>query len=188
MDGKKKINRADFFKFGFGRGKKEVVKHIKKKVKKIGVRPPGAISEEQFLIKCTRCNDCVNACPHNAIFKPSFTSVGIYGDTPFLDLKHQACFYCEDFPCITSCKSGALIQESDLLKIGIAKFDDQHCLVSQGQYCDYCAKSCPSGIDALKIGNDRKPIIDESKCVGCGKCEYICVSQTDKALEIQWTV
>jgi ferredoxin-type protein NapG len=184
MDGKKKMNRADFFKFGLRKSKEKALERVQKKVAKIGIRPPGAIDEEEFLIACTRCDDCAYACPHNAIFKPTYAAVGAYGDTPYLDLKDKACEYCEDMPCITSCKTGALVKEPQYLKLGIAKLDETHCLAAQGQYCDYCTKQCPTGIDALKIGDNRIPVINKEICVGCGKCEYICVSQTGKAIEV----
>jgi electron transport complex protein RnfB len=35
-----------------------------------------------------------------------------------------------------------------------------------------CAKNCP--FDALHMGDDGLPIVDPSKCTGCGKCETIC--------------
>ncbi|MGL1885327.1 MAG: 4Fe-4S dicluster domain-containing protein [Reichenbachiella sp.] len=184
MGDSKKMNRADFFKFGLKKGKEKAVNHLQKKVEKIGVRPPGAIDEEEFLIACTRCNDCAIACPHDSIFKPTYGAVGAYGDTPFLDLNDKACEYCEDLPCITACKTGALVKEEPYMKLGIAKFVEEHCLVNQGQYCDYCAKSCPKEFNALKLGDNKMPIIDEDACVGCGKCQYICVSQSGKAIVV----
>jgi len=186
MDEKKKISRKDFFKFGFRKGKEEVVKTIQKKIPRIGIRPPGALPEEEFLALCSRCDDCVSACPHDSIFKPNFSSALAYGDTPFLDLKNKACEYCDDMPCITSCTTGALVNKPEYMRIGIAKFNEDHCLVAQGQYCDYCAKSCPSEFDALSMGDNKMPVIDDVKCVGCGKCEYICTSQSGKALEVHW--
>jgi len=35
-----------------------------------------------------------------------------------------------------------------------------------------CAKICP--FDALSMGADGLPIVDEAKCTGCGKCSLIC--------------
>ncbi|MCB9426506.1 MAG: 4Fe-4S dicluster domain-containing protein [Flavobacteriales bacterium] len=180
------INRRDFFKFGFKKSGNIVGKQIQKKVPRIGVRPPGAVDEDEFLLLCSRCTDCINACPHDVIFKPSFAETKIYGETPFLDLKHKACEFCVDFPCISACTKGALVKTEETPVIGTAKVYKEHCLGAQGQYCDYCSRSCPKEFNALTIGEDRVPIIDETACVGCGKCEYICPSQTGKAIEIRW--
>ncbi len=180
----KKMDRAGFFKFGLRKTKEKALEKIQSKVSKIGIRPPGAIDEEEFLIACIRCDDCVIACPHDSIFKPTYAAVGGYGNTPYLDLKHKACEYCPDTPCISSCKTGALIKEPQYMQMGIAKVYEEHCLSAQGQYCDYCKNPCPTGINALKIGDNRVPVIDKELCVGCGKCEYICVSQTGKAIEV----
>ena len=45
--------------------------------------------------------------------------------------------------------------------------------------CDYgclgmgdCVKAC--GFDALVLGDDGFPVVDEAKCVGCGACEKAC--------------
>lgn len=35
-----------------------------------------------------------------------------------------------------------------------------------------CVKSCP--FDAMTLGENGLPIIDENKCTGCGKCETVC--------------
>lgn len=35
-----------------------------------------------------------------------------------------------------------------------------------------CAKSCP--FDALHMGENGLPIVDEKKCTGCGKCSTVC--------------
>ncbi len=180
------INRRDFFKFGFKKSGNIIEKQIQKKIPRIGTRPPGAVLEDEFLLLCTRCNDCMNACPHDVIFKPTFTDAKIYGETPFLALGEKACEFCTDFPCITACTKGALVKTDKIPKIGVAKIFVENCLVTQGQYCDYCARSCPKEFDALKIGENKIPIIDELKCVGCGKCEYICPSQTGKAIVVQW--
>lgn len=35
-----------------------------------------------------------------------------------------------------------------------------------------CAKNCP--FDALSMGENGLPIVDEAKCTGCGKCSLVC--------------
>lgn len=184
MDDNKAFDRRSFFKFGFLKGKEQAIKKIKEKVPRIGIRPPGAIEEEEFLLACTRCEDCVTACPHGVIFKAKYTESNIYGNTPFMDFSHKACEMCTDFPCITACKTGALLPNEELKKVGVAEVNREHCLVQQGQYCDYCLRSCPKEYNAISVDDKRMPVIDVEKCVGCGKCEYICVSMTGRAIEV----
>lgn len=52
-------------------------------------------------------------------------------------------------------------------------------LVGGHKLCTYgclhlgdCVRSCP--FDAMRMGNDGLPIIDEQKCTGCGKCVDAC--------------
>jgi thioredoxin reductase/NAD-dependent dihydropyrimidine dehydrogenase PreA subunit len=35
-----------------------------------------------------------------------------------------------------------------------------------------CAKACP--FDAISMGPDNLPVVDEKKCTGCGTCERVC--------------
>jgi Na+-translocating ferredoxin:NAD+ oxidoreductase RNF subunit RnfB len=35
-----------------------------------------------------------------------------------------------------------------------------------------CVKACP--FDAISMGPDRIPVVDEEKCTGCGRCEEAC--------------
>jgi ferredoxin-type protein NapG len=190
MSEDKDMSRRDFFRFSFGRSKetaKEAVKTVAKiKFPRTSIRPPGAMSEERFLVLCTRCGDCKTACPHDAIHMMDISG-GIAANTPFIDPEHTACQFCEDMPCIKSCEPRALLENPKDVpyKIGVAELHAEHCLVAQGQYCDYCFKACPPGVNAIKEGDDRMPVIDQEACVGCGKCEYICVSQTAKAITIR---
>ncbi len=35
-----------------------------------------------------------------------------------------------------------------------------------------CEKACP--FDAIRMGDDHLPVVDEEKCTGCGTCERVC--------------
>lgn len=185
------MDRRDFFKFGLSKST-ETVSNVAKanidaKFRREIIRPPGAISEMQFLLSCTRCGDCKTACPHNAIHLVDALTAGALNKTPFIDPVFKACQFCEDMPCIQSCEPQALkMPEEGLaaIKIAIAAVNPDHCLVAQGQRCDYCFKSCPKGINAISKAENGVPFIDADLCVGCGKCAYICVSQTGTAIEM----
>ncbi len=44
-----------------------------------------------------------------------------------------------------------------------------------------CVKACP--FDALSMGENGLPVVDYSKCVGCGKCSVTCPKKIIKILE-----
>ena len=127
----------------------------------------------------------MKACPHGAVHLIGVTG-GLHANTPFVDPYHAACVFCEDMPCIDSCEPKALTRDENgkYLKMGTAVFYKDHCLVGQGQRCDYCFNSCPQGIKAISKTKEGMPQINADLCVGCGKCAYICVSQTGKAFDV----
>ncbi|MEZ0155758.1 MAG: 4Fe-4S dicluster domain-containing protein [Candidatus Reddybacter sp.] len=105
------MDRRDFFKSIFRSTTREVVKHADAKVNKAAqrwIRPPYALNELDFLLACTRCGDCIPACPHNVIF-PLSARVGVKAvGTPALDLLNKGCHLCSDWPCVQACGEGAL--------------------------------------------------------------------------------
>lgn len=143
-------------------------------------RPPGALaSEKKFQQACTRCNDCIVACPHGVIF-----NLGPYSG-PVLNTNLFACHLCEDFPCIQSCDEGALLPmpENTLPWFGTAHLVEEHCLnygpnrKSSGRakkrtpYCKLCVEACP--VDAIQLNQEKLPEI-EDHCTGCGLCIQSC--------------
>ncbi len=144
------------------------------------IRPPWALDELEFLLACTRCNACIEACPHQTIF-PLPARLGVqFAGSPALDLTHKSCHLCEDWPCVAACEPGALRlpeQEEDeplpLPKLARAEIDTEHCLPWQGPECGACAASCPQP-GALHWEN-WKPVIDAALCIGCGQCREACI-------------
>ena len=44
--------------------------------------------------------------------------------------------------------------------------------------CGRCYISCmDGGHQAIKFGDDRKPVLDGSKCVGCHLCKLVCPNE-----------
>ncbi len=86
------------------------------------LRPPGAVSEENFLALCIKCGQCLQVCPYHSI---ALNNMGHgYGEgTPFIDANVRACYACNAVPCVLACPSGALdhqTEKAEDIKMGIA--------------------------------------------------------------------
>ncbi|WP_236621280.1 4Fe-4S dicluster domain-containing protein [Rhodopirellula sallentina] len=133
-------------------------------------RPPGAIDEFQFLSGCTRCGDCITACPHDAIVKAP-DRLGDVAGTPIIEADHSACMMCEDFPCIASCEPGVLIDSISPI-MGTARITEHLCLAHHSTLCTVCSERCP--VEGAIVVTQGKPTVNENDCTGCGVCRYVC--------------
>ncbi|MCC6358965.1 MAG: 4Fe-4S dicluster domain-containing protein [Phycisphaerales bacterium] len=133
-------------------------------------RPPGAVNEAAFLAGCTRCNDCITACPVHAIVLAPARFRHAAG-TPMIDPYSAACVMCSDTPCISVCQPGVLRADRPL-KMGVAYVERAACLAYTGSFCTVCAERCPvPGAIELSQG---KPTIRAERCTGCGVCAEVC--------------
>ncbi len=178
-----KYGRRDFFKdsvLSVARAAQEFSKHkdvVPEKpaplVRKDWLRPPGAVEESLFLERCTKCNDCVKACPHGSIvFHPQ-------DGTPVIFADQSPCQLCEDLPCIASCAAEALVSVDgpEHVRMGLAVVSHRVCTAGQG--CHACVSRCPT--DALSMDFDAQQLVVEAgRCVGCGLCEQICRTVNDR--------
>ncbi len=122
------------------------------------LRPPGAVSEEQYLKLCIKCGQCLQVCPYDAIELEDIdggASVGM----AFIDPQKRGCYLCEAFPCMLACPSGALDHEHDNIKyveMGMAIINNiDACLALSGK------KPPKSAID--NIYNHTKILSDQEK-------------------------
>ncbi|MBM4123713.1 MAG: 4Fe-4S dicluster domain-containing protein [Nitrospira sp.] len=137
------------------------------------LRPPGAVAEELFLERCTRCGDCTKACPYGSIIPDPHTGAPvIYADaTP--------CQLCDEFPCIAACGTEALrsLAGRDEVAMGLAVVSQRDCTAGQG--CHACVSRCPT--EALDMDFETfRLLVAEEQCVGCGICEQTCKTVNDK--------
>ena len=134
------------------------------------LRPPGAVDEATFLAECTRCNECITACPHDAILHaPPRMREG--AGTPMIDADRKPCRMCADFPCIAACEPDvltALVPKA----MGTAKVIAHTCLAYHGTTCTVCSEQCPEP-GAFTV-TEGKPTVNENVCTGCGVCRYVC--------------
>jgi len=143
-------------------------------------RPPGAVDEATFLERCDGCGDCVEACPHDAIFTYVPTA-RIVGGTPVMKPELRSCHMCDGFPCSTSCPTGALLPVSSWW-LGEVRVSEAHCFTYRGPECGACADLCPTETMALTM-RGLHPHLTREHCVGCGLCIEACPT-TPKAIAL----
>jgi ferredoxin-type protein NapG len=151
------------------------------------IRPPFALDELEFLLACTRCRACIDACPHNVVFPLSARLGAHVAGTPALDLLNRGCRLCEDWPCVAACEPGALKRPHDvqdrpaLPRIAAVTINTAACLPYTGPECGACASSCP--VPGAMVWHHEKPHIDPEVCAGCAMCRDACIVEP-KAVEI----
>jgi ferredoxin-type protein NapG len=133
-------------------------------------RPPGAVEESAFMAGCTRCGECIVACPVQAIVIAPPTFMGASG-TPMLDPENRACVMCADTPCIRACAPGVLRADRPL-KMGTAAIAGMRCLAYNGSVCSACVDSCP--VPGALVVEDARPRVVAPNCTGCGVCHQVC--------------
>ncbi len=187
------MDRRDFFRRGFGKATEAAVKVVDKRVANRAnhwIRPPHAIPELEFLLACTRCNACIEACPHNVIFPLAARLGADVVNTPALDLLKKGCHLCEDWPCVNACEVNALVFVNDeqmkdeqikLNKFANAEINESLCLPFSGPECGACVSFCP--VEGALVLELEKPVIDQDSCVGCALCREACVVE-EKAISI----
>ncbi len=153
------------------------------------IRPPFALDELEFLVCCTRCDKCIEACPHDVLFALP-TRAGRYATgTPAMDLSRRGCHLCADWPCVTACEPDALTlpaekpdSSSSSPRLAIATIDQATCLPYSGPECGACASACPVPGALIWEGGVR-PVIDQEHCTGCALCREACITDP-KAIKI----
>lgn len=184
------VDRRAFFRSALDKGGKTIVEVADANAKKAAshwIRPPYAINELEFLLACTRCGDCIEACPYDVIFALSARMGAKVAGTPALDLLNRGCHLCQDWPCVTSCEPAALRRsESDTdiplpPKLANVSIDEQACLPFSGPECGACIGSCP--VPGALVLDMCKPSINRDICTGCGLCIESCITEP-KAIRI----
>lgn len=152
------------------------------------LKPAGSRGLRHFSKHCTACQLCVAACPGN-LLRPS-------KDLKTL-MQPEMCFhdgYCrpECVKCSEVCPTGAIVKitadEKTSISIGRAVVVVQNCLSARGEQCGHCADVCPA--EAVKMVRDYAsgydvPAVDENRCLGCGKCEYLCPARPLAAIYVE---
>ena len=154
--------------------------------------PPGSLSARNMEQHCTGCQLCVSECPNN-VLRPSTDLMHFM--QPVMSYERGYCRP-ECNRCSTVCPAGAIkpitLEEKSSTQIGHAVWIKKNCVaVTDGVECDNCARHCPVGaIEMVQLDEDDDespwvPAINESRCIGCGACEYVCPSRPFSAIYVE---
>lgn len=161
------------------------------------VVPPGALSLARYDKHCVGCQLCVSACP-NHVLRPS-TKLDSMFMQPVMGFEKGFCRP-ECTACSDVCPAGAIQsvtkEEKSSISIGHAVFIPENCVVvTDAVKCGNCARHCPAGaISMVKQDPDSAfgfdssnpiPSVNPERCIGCGRCEYVCPSRPLSAIYVE---
>jgi ferredoxin len=92
--------------------------------------------------------------------------------TPRVIPRQSRCELC--MLCQEVCPTGAIGHVPlAQVKMGMAEIDRTQCLVwGDGRKCLLCREQCP--VHAIEVDEKKRPVVDDTVCVGCGACENGC--------------
>jgi len=162
----------------------------------VPVVPPGAGSVKNLHTKCVGCQLCVQACPNN-VLRPSLDPDHFI--QPVMDFSdgfcRPECTVCGDV-CPTGAIKSVTAEQKSAISIGRAVYDPWSCIVvTDAVKCGNCARHCPAGaISMIKQTGDssygydeslRIPSVNAERCIGCGRCEYVCPVRPHSAIYVE---
>ncbi len=164
----------------------------KRPTRKTPLLPPGARGMRHFTSHCTGCQLCVSACP-SGVLRPAADLVRLM--QPECSYEQGYCL-AECTKCSDVCPAGAILplplEEKLSTQIGHAVWVRGHCVVLRdGVKCGACARHCPVGaismmpLDPADPNSPEIPMVNEERCIGCGKCEHLCPSRPCSAIYVE---
>lgn len=130
------------------------------------IRPPFSLPEPEFRTLCEPCDACREACETDVI--------GVDGDgLPILLYGEAACTFCG--ACVEACPTGAM--DADLAPPWtVTAHVKASCLSFNAITCRACEEACEAGAISFRLMTEGRslPLVDETRCTGCGTCATIC--------------
>ena len=174
------------------------------------IRPPGSVEESDFLRKCIKCDQCINACPTNVLQPATLKEAGFEGLwTPVMNFNIGHC-QLKCTLCSEVCPTGAIRKitveeklgkgefvEKGPIVLGTAFFDRGRCLPHAMDIpCVVCEEVCPVSPKAIQTHDEEtktvfgevvvlnKPFMVPSLCIGCGICQTECPVTDSRAVYV----
>ncbi|MDR0566638.1 MAG: 4Fe-4S dicluster domain-containing protein [Prevotellaceae bacterium] len=163
----------------------------RKYVRQHPISPPGSVSTENMLKRCTSCHLCISKCPSRAL-KPAFMEYGLAGMMqPVMYFEKGFCnFDCTI--CSEVCPTGAIKrltkEEKHLNQGGRVVFTRDICVVQvEETSCGACSEHCPTQAVTMIPYKDGLtiPHLNVEICIGCGGCEFICPARPLRAIHVE---
>jgi len=136
------------------------------------IRLPWVQNEEQFTNGCTRCYDCMAACPEKIIIKGD-------GGFPEINFNKGECTFCAE--CVKSCPEDLFFSIEEVpwsLKAQVT----EECFTNKNVVCVVCKEHCE--VEALKftpkVGGVMEIELSLELCTGCGACAKPCPANAIK--------
>lgn len=131
------------------------------------IRPPWALAEDEFIERCTRCADCIGACPTRIVAKGP-------GGFPHIDFSRGECTFCGR--CASACRAGALRIGAEGAPWRLAATIADRCLALKRIVCRSCGDACDAHAIRFgaRAGGVAVPELAPDRCTGCGACFGIC--------------
>lgn len=130
------------------------------------MRPPWSLAEDEFVDHCSRCGDCLRACPEK-ILKAG------RGGFPQIDFSKGECSFCQE--CHKVCSEPVFTSTTErpwFYHIVIS----ERCLSKNAVVCITCAEQCEAGAISFipQVGRVPQPQVSATACSGCGACYRPC--------------
>ncbi|GLS83842.1 ferredoxin-type protein NapF [Paraferrimonas haliotis] len=132
------------------------------------VRLPWLQSEQAFIDACTRCGDCIDACPNDLIKKGR-------GGFVEVSFSNNECTFCK--ACVEVCTVDMFTDFEQSPWPYYAQISES-CLTYSQVVCQSCKDACDPRAITIKpvIGRIATPSIDVNSCTSCGACISVCPS------------
>lgn len=131
-------------------------------------RPPWARRpDDAFASRCTRCGDCLRACPRQVLRTGD-------GGFPTITFERSGCSLCGE--CARVCAPRAIDPASSPQPFVWWVQVDERCLTRRGVECRVCGEACEARAlrFAPTLGQVAQLRIDAERCTGCGDCVPVC--------------